>query len=81
MPRGIFNWTYRDIEGFLRENRFSLIRIEGSHHHFHRVHGGRPYLVQVQFHGSNISIAPRTMKSIITQSGIAQSEWRQWAES
>ncbi len=78
MPRGYFNWTFRDVELFLRENGFGLVRTEGSHYHYLKMFDGKPHLVQVQYHGSNTAIKPRTMKSIIEQSGISKQQWFNW---
>ena len=75
MPRGVFNWTFKDVEKFLRDHGFSLIRIEASHHHFLRVSKGKSFMVQVQFHGNNVALKPRTLNGIILQSGISKKEW------
>lgn len=75
MPRGLFNWIFRDVERFLKDHGFVFLRSEGSHYHYTASIGGKTRLVQVQFHGNNITIKPRTLKSIIIQSGISQKEW------
>lgn len=76
MPRGINNWTFRDIEAFLKERGFALHHTNGSHFYY-IAHIEKAFRqVCVPYHGSR-SIKPRTMKAIITQSGIAQKEWMQ----
>ena len=72
MPRRLFNWTFTDVEKFLREHRFKLTHVEGSHYYY--VDENREHIVQVPFHGSK-GIKPRTLKGIIRQSGISQQIW------
>ncbi|MBI4426714.1 MAG: type II toxin-antitoxin system HicA family toxin [Candidatus Kerfeldbacteria bacterium] len=74
MPRGVFNWTFDDAVKFLRAHGFSLVRTEGSHYFYAGYQNGKPRLVHVQFHGK-ASLKPRTIKSIIAQSGIPKEEW------
>lgn len=74
MPRGVFNWTFADAVDFLKEHGFVLVHIEGSHHFYQGNYGGAPRLVQVQFHGRK-TLKPRTLKSIIVQSGISKDRW------
>jgi len=74
MPRGLYNWTFRDVVRFLKKYNFILVNTEGSHYYYSGSVSGKPRLVHVPFHGSN-TIKPRTMKSIIDQSGISQKEW------
>lgn len=74
MPRGIFNWTFADITRFLGNNGFVLGHIEGSHYFYIAIKGGLLRQVCVQFHGNKV-LKPRTVKSIILQSGISKSVW------
>ena len=74
MPRRVFNWTFDDVVDFLKEHNFSLTHVEGSHHFYFGHHGGAPRQVHVQFHGRK-ALKPRTLKSIILQSGIPKDEW------
>ena len=74
MPNGINNWTYSDVKKFLNKRNFTLVRKKGSHHHY-RGYDGQIRLVTVPFHGKNEAIRPRTMNSIIAQSGIDKKEW------
>jgi predicted RNA binding protein YcfA (HicA-like mRNA interferase family) len=62
------------IMRFLKKNDFVLTHERGSHYYYSKKNNNRSYLVTVPFHGSE-SIHPKTMKSIIVQSGIPQSEW------
>jgi len=73
MPHGIKNWTFKDVEKFLKQHNFVLDHIEGSHH-FYILLDNDSISVCVPFHG-NKSISPRTMKGIISQSGIDKKTW------
>ncbi len=74
MPKGILNWNFYDVEKFLHKYGFRVNHVRGSHHYFVAVVGGITRQVLVSFHGSR-AICPKTIKSIITQSGISRAEW------
>jgi len=74
MTRGVFNWTAEDVVRFLKNNDFTLQHTKGSHYFYVGSKYGRVRIVCVPFHGSRI-IKPRTLKSIIVQSGIPKDEW------
>lgn len=74
MPRGLFNWTYHDVVSFLKDYKFYLNHTEGSHHYFVGKYNGVFRQVCVPFHGSR-ALKPRTLKGIISQSGIPKSAW------
>lgn len=59
---------------FLKKNGFMNTHERGSHFYYSKKSNARSYLVTVPVHGTD-SIHPKTMKSIIAQSGIPQSEW------
>lgn len=71
MPNRLFNWTFTDIEKFLKKNGFILGYVKGSHYYYI---GSKGRIVQVPFHG-NKALKPRTMKGVILQSGISQKIW------
>ena len=71
MPNRLKNWTFNNVENFLRNNNFTLHHTNGSHYYYI---GNNQKLVCVPFHGSKI-IKPRTIKGIISQSGISQEKW------
>ena len=75
MTKGVFNWTFNDVVKFLKSNGFRHIGTTASHYHYTAVIGGMTRLVQVPFHGQT-AIKPRTLKSIVAQSGIPMKEWR-----
>ena len=74
MPRGLLNWDFYDVEKFLKKHDFRLNHTRGSHHYFVAVVGGITRQVLLSFHGSK-TIRPKTMKSIVDQSGIPRKEW------
>jgi predicted RNA binding protein YcfA (HicA-like mRNA interferase family) len=74
MPRGILNWTFKDVVSVLREHRFNLNHIKGSHYYYVGYVAKSLRQVTVPFHGSG-TIKPRTLRSIIRQSGIPRDEW------
>ncbi len=59
---------------FLRKNDFIQTHARGSHFYYSKKNNTKSYLVTVSVHGTD-SIHPKTMKSIIAQSGIPESEW------
>ena len=74
MPRGLYNWTFREIVNFLKDHDFSHTHTEGSHFYYSKITSVGHFLVQVPFHGKK-SIKPRTLKAIVRQSGISIKEW------
>ncbi|NQU82886.1 MAG: type II toxin-antitoxin system HicA family toxin [Parcubacteria group bacterium] len=71
MSRRLFNWTFTDVEKFLRKKGFWLGNVEGSHYYYV---DSKSHIVQVPFHGSK-SLKPKTLKGMIRQSGIPQDIW------
>ncbi|HEY4514354.1 MAG TPA: type II toxin-antitoxin system HicA family toxin [Candidatus Paceibacterota bacterium] len=74
MSREKSNWTFRDVKKFLQSKGFALHHVRGSHHYFRGFVSGKLRMTHVQFHGSD-SIHPKTLASIIKQSGISQDAW------
>ena len=74
MPNGIMNWTFDDVTKFLKRHNFIYNYARGSHYYYIGSYNGIPRQVSVPFHCSKI-IKPRTIKSIILQSGIPKDEW------
>ena len=77
MPRGLNNWTFKDAVDFLKEHGFRQTNTRGSHFYYVGHCGGEVRQTHIQFHG-NKSIHPRTLKSVIRQSGIPQEQWMNW---
>lgn len=74
MSNGVFGWTFDDVVRFLKDHSFHLNYSRGSHFYYVGNYGGQFRQVSIPFHGSK-TLKPRTLKSIIRQSGIPQKEW------
>ena len=74
MSRKLHNWAFSDVKRFLSDYNFYLSHVKGSHYFYVGSHNKVVRQVCVPFHGSK-AIHPRTMSSIIKQSGISQDEW------
>ena len=74
MPRGLMNWSFRDVETLLKEHHFHLNYVKGSHYYYIGSVNKTMRQVCVPRHG-NLSIKPRTIKGIILQSGIDKKIW------
>ncbi|MEP6673657.1 MAG: type II toxin-antitoxin system HicA family toxin [Ferruginibacter sp.] len=75
MPKKLVNWTFKNVEHFLKKAGFVLNYTNGSHYYYTGQFGGMVRSVCVPFHGSNSTIKSRTFKSIILQSGIPMKDW------
>lgn len=74
MPRGLHNWSFSEVKYVLSMHGFHLSHIEGSHYYYAGSYAGMIRQVSVPFHGAK-AIHPKTMRSIIRQSGIPREEW------
>jgi len=74
MPNNLFNWTFDDVVEFLKEHGFALNHTNASHYYYIGHRNGMLRNVCVPYHGKN-SIKPRTLKGIISQSGIPKNIW------
>lgn len=74
MTRGVFNWTYKDVVAFLKANDFSLNHTDSSHHYYVKYTPNKIYQVEVPYHGNKV-FKPRTLNSMILQSGIERKIW------
>ncbi len=82
MTRRLHNWAYRDVIAFLKENGFVFLKeLPGSHEKWIKrgQNGEQDIIVEVNF--THRSYPLLTLKTIIHQSGIDQSEWIKWAGS
>ena len=68
------NWTFDDVVAFLKKRQFLYSYTKCSHYFYIGFNNGVSRQVSVPFHGRK-AIKPRTMKSIILQSGISKEEW------
>ncbi len=76
MPRGLNNWSAGAIIRLLRDRGFRQVHSRGSHFYYAGKYAGQDRLVSIPIHGKSGTIAVGTMKSIVRQSGIPESEWR-----
>lgn len=74
MPHGLNNWTFKDVVDILKDHGFHLSHSRGSHFYYIGHYGGKVRQAHIQYHGQK-SIHPRTLKSVIVQSGIPQNLW------
>jgi len=74
MPNKLFNWTFRDVDRFLKNHNFKLNYTNGSHYYYIGHYGKIFRHVCVPFHSSK-TIKSRTLKGIILQSGMLKEEW------
>jgi predicted RNA binding protein YcfA (HicA-like mRNA interferase family) len=74
MPNGVFNWTFTDVVDLLKENGFRLNHARGSHFYYIGVVNKIMRQVCVPKHG-NLAIKPRTLKSMVEQSGLDKKIW------
>ena len=75
MPRGLNNWTAAMVMRFLKKHGFIHAHSRGSHLLYAKKGATRSFLVTIPFHAAK-AIHPKTMKSIVVQSGIPLSEWK-----
>jgi len=77
MPHGLFNWNYREVIDFLKENGFEFgNQKDGSHEAW--INKKTQAIVDINFHSSK-SFPPRTLETMIRQSKINKKVWRDWA--
>ncbi len=74
MPRGLYNQTAEEIVRFLKEYGFRHTYTKGSHFYYFGKYNEKDRQVCVPFHGKK-TIKPRTLKGIISQSGVPKKKW------
>lgn len=74
MPNGINNWNFNDVVTLLKENGFTLNHVKGSHYFYIGYVGAKSRQVCVPKH-SKLVFKPRTLKSMILQSGLSPNIW------
>ncbi len=75
MPNGINNWDYAEVKAKLKEAGFIFTHSRGSHHYYRAFINKKLHMVTVPFHGNKKIIKPKTMQSIIRQSGLEKKFW------
>ena len=77
MPRGLFNWSERNVTDFLKENGFIFCEFrKGSHYAY--INKEKNRIVEIS---KSDGYPPRTLETMIRQSGIDKNTWKKWASS
>ena len=82
--RGLHNWTYKNVTAFLKENGFDFFeQLPGSHERWLKLADGSDPERRVEINAikGGESYPPKTLKTMIYQSGIDQKEWIEWGSS
>ena len=76
MAKGLSNWSYKDVTGFLKEHEFEFLEYrKGSHEAW--INRTTNAVVEINVHGTK-SFVIRTLETMIRQSKIDKKVWRQW---
>lgn len=77
MPRGLRGWETKHVKKFLREKSFAFCKQkDGSHEAWTGKVGGEDRVVNINV--THKSYPPKTLETMIRQSGIPKDEWRNW---
>jgi hypothetical protein len=81
MTNRLYNWTYRDVTNFIKQHGFCYDGpLKGSHEAWVKLgENGEPDRI-VEINYSHTSYPPKTLKTMIHQSGIHRDVWIKWAE-
>ena len=76
MPKGLLNWSYKDVITFLKGKGFTFYgERKGSHEAWISLDGQAVVEVNI----TKKSYPPLTMLTMIRQSCIDRKEWKKWA--
>jgi len=76
MPNGLNNWSERDVVDFLKENGFTFHEMrKGSHYAY--INKSTGCIVEINI--PQDAYTPRTLETMIRQSGLSKKDWRKWA--
>lgn len=82
MARRLHNWSYENVTDFLKENGLNFYKEVGGSHQAWIKRGqdkGPDRIVGMHFTRGSYRV--KTMKRMILQSGINESEWLKWSAS
>jgi predicted RNA binding protein YcfA (HicA-like mRNA interferase family) len=68
--------NFRDFTAIIEEHGFELKRTTGSHRQYEGIVAGRIQLVTVAAHRMSDDILPKTLASMIRQSGLPKRAFR-----
>ena len=75
MARGIMNWSYDDLKEFIGLHGFFFSKeLDGSHEAWIDTDGSHTVEVNV----SKKPFLPRTLETMISNSGIDKEHWKKW---
>ena len=80
MAKGLHNWTYRVATDFLEKKGFQFFdEVEGVGQAWinFQENGEPDRIVEIKY--TPTTYAPRVMRKMMRQSGIAEAEWVKWA--
>jgi hypothetical protein len=82
MARRLHNWNYRDVTDFLKSRGFSFYKELGGSHQawIKRECNGAPKKV-VELNFTHRTYPLKTLKTMISQTGISEKEWILWTRS
>jgi len=82
MPRRLFNWSYRHVTAFLKEHGFTYYEpLRGSHERWAKLKPDGTPERTVEVNRTSGAYPPKTLKTMIYQSGIEKAKWTKWASS
>lgn len=81
MARGLRNWTFEDVVGFLKDHNFYLSEYGTGSHYVHYVSQDGKNTVEINRITKDKSYPIRTLETMIQNSGIDKKEWRKWISS
>ncbi|HVB15353.1 MAG TPA: type II toxin-antitoxin system HicA family toxin [Stellaceae bacterium] len=67
---------FREFIAIIEQHGFGLTRTDGSHRRYEGVVRGRTELITVAYHRASDDILPRTLASMIRQSGLPKRLFR-----
>jgi predicted RNA binding protein YcfA (HicA-like mRNA interferase family) len=68
---------FREFIEVIEQHGFGLTRTDGSHRRYEGVVNGRIELITVAYHRASDDILPKTLASMIRQSGLPKKTFRQ----
>ena len=78
MPKGLKNWTYDNVIKFLKAHDFFSYRPKGGSSHTLWLKVDNSAIVEVN--KTKKTYPPRTLETMIQQSGIEKDHWKGWAD-
>ena len=78
MPKGLFNWDEKDVIQFLKDHGFGFYEPrKGSHYAYKNLETQKVVEINIPKN----SFTPRTLETMIRQSGLDKNHWRKWSKT